>query len=363
MNIAYIVETYHHNPLGGVPVWTRRLVDYYSQLGIQSRVYAYSDGIQANLPDSIKYFPNLRELVIYPYYGRKAIQKIANSHSLIHFGSPFTSAWQKAKIPTVMSTHYLVSRQADFYGRYLPAKYRIFFNPASYQIFKHFEKMGFQNADMITVCRESFKDYLVERMNIQPERIEVIQYGVDYQRFKPNPETQFKEPIALFVGRGSLGKGFNTLVKAAKDIKGKVAAVASLIPPEIKEQIRQLKNFEVKTGLSDQEMAEIYQKASLLVMPSLSEGAPLCTLEAMSAGLPVVCTPEGSGDYIKDGVNGFIVDYNNENQLAERINYLFEHPDLAIKFGRFNRVKVENELTLPIIAGKILNIYKKLSPV
>jgi glycosyltransferase involved in cell wall biosynthesis len=362
MNIAYIVETYRHSPHGGVAVWTRRLVDYYRELGIPSQVYAYSDGIKTRLPDSIKYFPNLRELVIYPYYGRKAIQQISEKHSLIHFGSPFTSAWGKAKIPTVMSTHYLVSRQADFYGKYLPAKYRIFFNSASYQLFKYFEKMGFQNADIITVCRESFKDYLVERMNIQPERIEVIQYGVDYQRFKPNPEFQIKEPTVLFVGRGSLGKGFDTLVRAAKLIKGKVVAVASQIPPEIGAQIRQLKNFEVKSGLSDQEMSEIYQKASLLVMPSISEGAPLCTLEAMSSGLPVVCTPEGSGDYIKDGVNGYIFDYNNENQLAEKVNYLFEHQDLAINFGRFNRVKVENELTLPIIAGKILNIYKKLSP-
>ncbi|HEX9971119.1 MAG TPA: glycosyltransferase family 4 protein [bacterium] len=105
-------------------------------------------------------------------------------------------------------------------------------------------------------------------------------------------------------------------------------------------------------------MRQLYQNASVYVMLSLTEGSPITTLEAMACGLPVVCTPEGSGEYIEDGVNGFIFPFKDANKLAEQVNYLFEHRDLAHEFGAFNRTKVETELTLPVIAKQIQTIYE-----
>lgn len=360
MNIAYIVEMYKDNPHGGIATWTKRLMDYYTALGIQVQVYAYGAGIETRIPNFIKLVPNVREFLVYPYLGKKNIPVIQEKHDLIHFASPLTAAWQKSKIPGVMSTHYLFSRQADQLSRYLPVQYKLFFNSISYNAFKWFEQKGFQNADMITVCRQAFKDYLKDAMKIPEEKIEVIQYGVDNVKFKPASVASSKEPVALYVGRGSLPKGFDTLVEAAKNIKGRVVAVASRIPKNLAQQAAALQNFEIKTGLSEAELAAEYQKATVFVMPSLSEGAPLTTLEAMASGLPVVCTPEGSGEYIQHEQNGLIFDFKNADLLAEQVNYLFENSSLAEKFGKRNRVKVDSELTLPIIADKIMKIYQRL---
>lgn len=359
MNIAYIVEMYRHNPHGGIAVWTRRLAEYYATLGIKSRIYAYSDGIPTKIPDFIKLIPNIRELLVYPYIGWRYTPDIEKNHDIIHYASPLTAAWRRAAIPSIMSTHYIFSRQSDILGQMLPAKYKLFFNPVTFHSFKHFEKKGFQNADMITVCRLAFKEHLINKMDIPEERIVIVQYGIDNAKFKPNPKVKSKEPMALYVGRGSLPKGFDTFIEAAKSVKGKMVAIASQVPPYLAEIAKSLENVEIKTGISEAELVKAYQQATVFVMPSLSEGAPVSTLEAISSGLPVVCTPEGSGDYIEDGVNGYIFDFKNANQLAERVNYLFDQPALAAEIGDRNREKVNNELTLPIVANKILDVYKK----
>jgi len=81
----------------------------------------------------------------------------------------------------------------------------------------------------------------------------------------------------------------------------------------------------------------------------------------MSSGLPIVCTVEGSGEYVSDGINGYIIPFKDSDRLAEKVNYLIEHRDIAYDIGRINRKKVEAELTLPMIASQIENIYNELA--
>jgi glycosyltransferase involved in cell wall biosynthesis len=197
-------------------------------------------------------------------------------------------------------------------------------------------------------------------MKIPEDKIVVLKYGIDHTLFKPGENHKEKEKIALFVGRGSLPKGFDTLISAAKKIKGKIVAVASQIPRDLQKMIDDIDNITIVTSVSQQELVTLYQDAYVFVMPSLAEGSPLTTLEAMACGLPIVCSEEGSGEYIKDGINGFLFPFKDSNQLAEQVNYLFEHKNLADQFGAFNREKVENELTLDIITSQTMDIYKKM---
>ena len=58
----------------------------------------------------------------------------------------------------------------------------------------------------------------------------IIKYGLDEKKFFPQNNWAKKEKLVLFLGRGTLGKGFDTLVDAAHLIKGNIIAVASRIP-------------------------------------------------------------------------------------------------------------------------------------
>ncbi|HEX9971118.1 MAG TPA: glycosyltransferase, partial [bacterium] len=207
-------------------------------------------GIENKLSDFLNVFPNLREIFIYPIMGKKIIRELDQHYDIAHYVSPHTLAWDKPKIPTLISVHYLISRQALMLGQYLPCQYKLFFNFLSYQIFLHYETRGLQNATCITVSRQAYKEYLTKRMKLPPEKIRIVKYGIEHNFFMPAKNYKAKENIALFVGRGSLPKGFNTLAKSAAQIKGKIIAVASQIPENLQQQIKRLDNFHVVTGVS-----------------------------------------------------------------------------------------------------------------
>ena len=64
-----------------------------------------------------------------------------------------------------------------------------------------------------------------------------------------------------------------------------------------------------------------YQRASLCMMTSRFEGAPLTLLEAMGYGCPVVSYDlrYGPADVITDGVDGFLVPFGDRRAMGERI--------------------------------------------
>ena len=137
-------------------------------------------------------------------------------------------------------------------------------------------------------------------------------------------------------------------------------AVASRIPKFLQEQIAKLDNFKVISGVPPEELINLYRRAKVFVMPSLSEGSPLSTLEAMASGLPAVCTVEGSSGYIKDGVNGYIFSVRNSVTLAKKVNDLLDSQETAKQFGIINRDLFEKNYTIPIIAEKTINVYREL---
>jgi glycosyltransferase involved in cell wall biosynthesis len=361
MKIAYIEELFKLVPHGGIAVWSARLTQFLNEQGLKTDVFSYSDGIQVNIPDFLKVFPNLREIFVYPIYGKKALPQLEKKYDLFQLASPHTLAFYKPNIPSVISVHYLISRQALMLGKYLPVKYKVFFNSLSFNLFRYFEQRGMENATYITVSRQAYKDYLIRNMQIPAEKIKIVKYGIDHHFFCPPKQARPNERMVLYVGRGSLPKGFDTLVQAAKQINARVVAVASQIPVEIQREIASLRNFTVYSGISLEKLRNLYQQAYLYIMPSLTECSPISTLEAMACGLPVVCTPEGSGEYIEDGITGYIVRFKDAAHLAERVNTLLENPDLAEEFGKRNRRKVEEELNLPVIAAQLMQIYQEIA--
>ena len=76
-------------------------------------------------------------------------------------------------------------------------------------------------------------------------------------------------------------------------------------------------------------MGEQYAWADVLVLPSVSDTFALVILEAMSAGVPVITTPNTGGpDVICDGEDGFIVPIRSPEMIAERLELLGKDRDL-----------------------------------
>lgn len=84
------------------------------------------------------------------------------------------------------------------------------------------------------------------------------------------------------------------------------------------------------------DMESKYSDSSIFVMTSLFEGLPMSMIEAESYGIPVVTYsfPCGPKDIITDGVNGYLVDYDDSNAFSERLNKLMNNDDIRKSLGR-----------------------------
>ena len=85
-----------------------------------------------------------------------------------------------------------------------------------------------------------------------------------------------------------------------------------------------------------------YLNSSLYIMSSRYEGFGMVLIEAMACGVPCVSfdCPYGPSDIIKNGEDGFLIDYLNTQALADGICKLIENPELRKKFGNKARKNV-----------------------
>jgi glycosyltransferase involved in cell wall biosynthesis len=76
------------------------------------------------------------------------------------------------------------------------------------------------------------------------------------------------------------------------------------------------------------ELAAHYRWADVFLLPSIVEGSAGVVQEAMSAGLPIVTTPN-AGSVVRDGVEGFVVPIRDTPAICERLTRLSESADLV----------------------------------
>ena len=87
-------------------------------------------------------------------------------------------------------------------------------------------------------------------------------------------------------------------------------------------------NVEFLGRLSEEDVVQILSEADLYLSTSLSDSSSIALLEAMAVGLlPIVSDIAGNREWIKDGVNGFLVDPHDTDALAERITLALRRVD------------------------------------
>lgn len=105
----------------------------------------------------------------------------------------------------------------------------------------------------------------------------------------------------------------------------------------------------------------IIDNCDILITPFSVEHFSRPAMEAMAYGKPVIGSDvEGMDEIIDHGETGLLVEKNNPKALAEAINYLCAHPDIAQKMGRKGRQKAERLFSPEKNTAKVEAIYEKL---
>jgi len=174
-------------------------------------------------------------------------------------------------------------------------------------------------------------------------RILVSPFGVDLQRFQPNFTKHHRIIEYLFVGNMSVVKGVHYLLEAWQqlgldDARLTMCGTIHRDMQAIVARYRsQMDNIECP-GYVDP--VKYYQRSSVFVFPSLSEGFPRVVVEAMASGLPVIVTPPAA-EAVRDGEDGFVIPVGDVEALKDKIMYFYDNRDEIERMGRNARKQAE----------------------
>ena len=179
------------------------------------------------------------------------------------------------------------------------------------------------------------------------QNIDVIPNPIN---FIPKEQSTCTQKRVIAAGRYTWQKGFDLLIDSWKIVNLKNPDWELHIYGSGNNQFYQ--EFANKKGLgkvvtchpATSNIIQEFQNSSIFVLSSRYEGFGLVLVEAMSCGLPCVsfACPCGPKDIITDGKNGYLVEPNNIEALAERICHLIEHEELRKEMGKEARKRAED---------------------
>jgi len=121
------------------------------------------------------------------------------------------------------------------------------------------------------------------------------------------------------------------------------------------------KYIQFRGWVEHKDLNTFYEKADIVVIPSVvPENFPTVCNEAMSAGRPVIGTNVGGiPEIIDDGVNGYLVEPENPEQIAENVIKLFSEEKLLKELGRNARKKAE-EFSIEKHVANLEKVYEEV---
>ena len=183
-----------------------------------------------------------------------------------------------------------------------------------------------RRATRVLAVSATVREHIIS-IGASPERVMVVENGVDHERFACAPLQPNADPLVLSVGRIVENKGPQLLVDAAIALHRRAHPIRvgflgdGPLRPELQQRVDD-------AGLHDQivfhgQVSDVERwlgKADIVVRPSFTEGLPLAVLEAMSAGrLNVVSDIAPNRELIEDGVNGLTFRTGDAGSLADAL--------------------------------------------
>lgn len=179
------------------------------------------------------------------------------------------------------------------------------------------------------------------------KKLKIVYNAVEDKKYNLIPNKSQDNIVIGMAGRINRWKGQKLFVDAAEiihrkypSVKFKIAGAAYIgeewIEQDLKEYIYEKKlNKSIEMLGLVQDMEEFYNSIDIFVLPSIQpEPFGLVVIEAMEMKKPVIATNHGGPtEIIDDGETGYLVDYNNANEMADKCIQLIENEKLRCRIG------------------------------
>ncbi len=200
-------------------------------------------------------------------------------------------------------------------------------------------------SEQLVVLSDEDKGYYTENLNLK--------CGIT-RIYNPNPyedalPKQIERPIIFAAGRLTKVKGFDLLIKSWKLLEERYPEWTVLVAGEgedreiLEEEKRaaEVKNLHFIGNVP--KIEQYYRISAIFVLPSRDEGFGMVLLEAMDFSVPVVSysCKAGPGEIVIDGENGFLIEPENTDAFAEKMELLMKDENLRRQMGRKARESTE----------------------
>jgi len=259
----------------------------------------------------------------------------------------------RQRYPLVTTVHDVVPHIGDTKSRKFPS---------------FISKLSVRYADQIIVHGKKLKKAMMEKSDKSTNNVHVLPRGVNsiYRRFIKS-EVKEEDNLILFFGRIWEYKGLRYLIEAEPLITEKIPTakiVIAGIGEDFKKYVKMMvhkENFIIHNHIIPNEMvAELFQKASIVVVPYIEASQSGIVPLAYAFKKPVVVTDVGSiPEVVDNGKTGYIVPPKDPEKLAEAIIDLLKDKEKRREMGENGYKKTEEELSWDNIAVKTIEIYKK----
>jgi len=240
------------------------------------------------------------------------------------------------------------------------------------------DKISSYFADHIVTVSKNLERHLIEEIKLPAKKIHTIINGVNTETYCDRGKSkklcdelglQFTDKIVGTIGRLAEIKNHPFLIRSFEKVK-RIWPESRLVLVGSGPCEKSLKSLAADLGLSDtviftgnrNDVCDLYQLFDVFVLSSFSEGTSFSLLEAMASGVPPIVTNVGGNPgIVKDTVNGYLVEVDDDQALADKISNIFHQGggDLANNARQF----VIDRYSLKKNLQQYMDIYRSLGAV
>ncbi|MCK5587313.1 MAG: glycosyltransferase family 4 protein [Candidatus Lokiarchaeota archaeon] len=246
-------------------------------------------------------------------------------------------------------------------------------------IFMILRRLFLKRADKIICVSKFVRNILFQTLRISKSKLATLYNIPEYHTFDSTGiyQTNLKKDyghseddfIVGYVGRITFEKGIEYLIRAFDNIVKITDQIKLVIAGdgnkkiELQELVKELKlNKYVNFAgfITHEDIPSFYELCDIIVLPSIwDEPLSRVLLETFHSSKPVIATKTGgTPEIIKDGENGLLVEPKNSDQIADKILFLYNNPDIRKRIQENVKSYSIKNLNSRALTKKFLNMYK-----
>ena len=252
-----------------------------------------------------------------------------------------------------------------------PKKNWLLFYPVEKHLSRYTDTLILINQEDYNLAKSKFKRcrdiQYVPGVGIDENKFDFEMSDIEKEKFRESLGLKKDDFVMLYPAEISKRKRQEWLIESISSLLKKHENMHLLLPG--KDSLNgKCQELTKKLNLESQihflgyrkDIPELLKISNISLSTANQEGLPVNIMEAMYVGLPIVASNcRGNRDLVKNEVNGYLIELEDEVGFSDKVNYIYENIKECKKYGNESQIIVKKYL-LQNISDKMKKIYFQL---